>query len=35
MADAVVDMWRSSMSLSPKYAAQLRSFWKLPEDFEF
>ncbi|MBT4521216.1 MAG: hypothetical protein HOC23_14540 [Halieaceae bacterium] len=35
MHEAVTDMWRSSMSLSPHYAAELRSFWNLPDDFEF
>ena len=35
MDDAVVDMWRSVMALSPGYAAELRTFWALPEDFEF
>lgn len=35
MADAVIDMWRSSMKLSPGYAAELRGFWNLPDDFEF
>ncbi|MFP6600353.1 MAG: hydantoinase B/oxoprolinase family protein [Deltaproteobacteria bacterium] len=32
---AVLDMWRSSMELSPGYAEELRRFWKLPEDFVF
>jgi hypothetical protein len=35
MHEAVINMWKSSMSLSPEYAAQLRGFWNLPEDFEF
>ena len=35
MASAVVDMWRSSMELSPEYGAELRAFWQLPEDFTF
>ncbi|MBX7159065.1 MAG: hydantoinase B/oxoprolinase family protein [Acidimicrobiia bacterium] len=35
MADAVCAMWRSSMQLSPEYGAELRSFWDLPDDFEF
>jgi N-methylhydantoinase B/oxoprolinase/acetone carboxylase alpha subunit len=35
MSDAVLQMWRSSMELSPDYARELREFWKLPEDFTF
>ena len=35
MHDAVKQMWRSSMQLSPAYAAELRAFWGLPADFEF
>jgi hypothetical protein len=35
MDDAVIEMWRSSMALSPDFAAELRTFWALPEDFEF
>jgi N-methylhydantoinase B/oxoprolinase/acetone carboxylase alpha subunit len=35
MASAVLDMWRTSMQLSPDYAAELRAFWKLKETFEF
>lgn len=35
MAEAVLDMWRTSMSLSPDYADELRAFWKLPEGFTF
>jgi len=35
MAQAVLDMWRSSMQLSPDYAQEIREFWKLPEDFTF
>ena len=35
MATAVQDMWRSSMALAPGYAAELRAFWNLPEDFTF
>jgi len=35
MADAVLTMWRSAMELSPDYAAELRAFWKLPDDFTF
>jgi len=35
MDPAVRRMWISSMKLSPKYAAELRAFWNLPEDFVF
>jgi hypothetical protein len=35
MADAVREMWRTSMTLSPGYAAEIRAFWKLPDDFTF
>jgi N-methylhydantoinase B/oxoprolinase/acetone carboxylase alpha subunit len=35
MASAVLDMWRSSMELSPEYGQELRDFWQLPEDFTF
>jgi N-methylhydantoinase B/oxoprolinase/acetone carboxylase alpha subunit len=35
MADAVREMWRTSMNLSPDYAAEIRAFWKLPDDFTF
>jgi len=35
MAPAVLDMWRTSMKLSPDYARDLKAFWKLPEEFEF
>ncbi len=35
MDSAVLDMWRSSMALSPDFGAELRTFWDLPEDFEF
>jgi hypothetical protein len=35
MDPAVLRMWSSSMELSPGYARELRSFWNLPEDFEF
>jgi hypothetical protein len=35
MAGAVQEMWRSSMELSPGYGAELRAFWRLPEDFTF
>ena len=35
MDPAVLDMWRTSMELSPDYADELRAFWNLPEDFEF
>ncbi len=35
MDPAVRRMWSSSMELSPEYAAELRAFWQLPEDFVF
>ena len=35
MDPAVVRMWSSSMELSPTYAEELRSFWRLPADFVF
>jgi N-methylhydantoinase B/oxoprolinase/acetone carboxylase alpha subunit len=35
MADAVVDMWRKSMELSPGYAEELRAFWGFADDFVF
>jgi N-methylhydantoinase B/oxoprolinase/acetone carboxylase alpha subunit len=35
MDPAVKQMWASSMTLSPDYAAELRQFWQLPEDFTF
>ena len=35
MASAIVEMWRQSMNLSPDYAADIRAFWKLPDDFRF
>ncbi|MCZ7631396.1 MAG: hydantoinase B/oxoprolinase family protein [Microthrixaceae bacterium] len=35
MDPAVLEMWRSSMSLSPDFGAELRAFWGLPDDFEF
>jgi N-methylhydantoinase B/oxoprolinase/acetone carboxylase alpha subunit len=35
MDDAVLEMWRSSMRLSPKYGDDVRSFWQLPDDFTF
>ncbi|MBW2274265.1 MAG: hydantoinase B/oxoprolinase family protein [Deltaproteobacteria bacterium] len=35
MDESVRRMWISSMELSPKYAEELRAFWKLPEDFVF
>ena len=35
MDPAVLTMWRTSMELSPDYAAELRAFWDLPVDFEF
>jgi hypothetical protein len=35
MDPAVIRMWAGSMSLSPKYAEELRRFWNLPDDFTF
>lgn len=35
MASAVLDMWRSSMELSPEYGQEMRALWQLPEDFTF
>jgi N-methylhydantoinase B/oxoprolinase/acetone carboxylase alpha subunit len=35
MDDAVLEMWRASMRLSPKYAEGIRAFWQLPDDFTF
>jgi hypothetical protein len=35
MAEAVKGMWRSSMELSPDYGAELKAFWRLPDDFTF
>ncbi len=35
MSTAVTDMWRSSMELSDKHAAEIRAFWSLPDDFTF
>lgn len=35
MDPAILRMWSSSMELSPGYAAELRAFWALPEEFEF
>jgi len=35
MDPAVLRMWSTSMELSPAYAEELRSFWKLPADFVF
>jgi N-methylhydantoinase B/oxoprolinase/acetone carboxylase alpha subunit len=35
MSSAVLEMWRTSMELSPEYGAEIRSFWQLPEDFTF
>ena len=35
MNPAVLDMWRSSIALSPDYGAELHAFWNLPDDFEF
>ena len=31
----VIDMYRSSMRVSPAWAKRYRDFWRLPEDFEF
>jgi N-methylhydantoinase B/oxoprolinase/acetone carboxylase alpha subunit len=35
MDPAVLEMWRSSMRLAPKYGEDLRAFWQLPDDFTF
>jgi N-methylhydantoinase B/acetone carboxylase alpha subunit len=35
MASAVLEMWRTSMELSPDYGQEIRDFWQLPEDFTF
>ena len=35
MDPAVLEMWRTSMELSPDYGDELRVFWNLPEDFVF
>ena len=35
MDPAILRMWSTSMELSPNYARELRSFWNLPDDFEF
>jgi N-methylhydantoinase B/oxoprolinase/acetone carboxylase alpha subunit len=35
MADAVKQMWKGSWELSPGYAAEVRGFWALPEDFTY
>jgi hypothetical protein len=35
MADAVHDMWRGVMELSPDYGRELRAFWNLPQEFTF
>ncbi|MCH2172096.1 hydantoinase B/oxoprolinase family protein [Myxococcota bacterium] len=35
MDPAVLEMWRSSMTLTPDYGDELRAFWRLPDDFEF
>lgn len=35
MAPAVLEMWRSSMELSPDYGDELRRFWALADDFSF
>ena len=31
----VIDMYRSSMRVSPAWAKRYRDFWRLPEEFEF
>ena len=35
MCPAVLEMWRSSMDLSPEYGDELRRFWALDEGFVF
>lgn len=35
MSEAVLEMWRSSLELSPDYGQELRAFWNLPPDFTF
>jgi len=35
LAPAVMDMYKGSMSISPKFERQFRQFWNLPDDFEF
>jgi N-methylhydantoinase B/oxoprolinase/acetone carboxylase alpha subunit len=35
MDPAVLDMWRTSMELSPEYGDEIRAFWKLDADFVF
>ena len=35
MSQAVLDMWRTSMELSPDYGQEMRAFWQLPQDFTF
>jgi len=35
LIDAVRVMYAESMRLSPRWAAEFRGFWDLPEDFEF
>jgi hypothetical protein len=35
MDPAVLEMWRSSMELSPSYGEELLAFWHLPDDFVF
>lgn len=35
MASAVLDMWRGAFELSPAYGAEVRAFWRLPDDFAF
>jgi hypothetical protein len=33
--DAVKEMFRGSMTLTPSYGEAIRSFWQLPDDFTF
>ncbi len=35
LIEPVREMYRSSMALSPKWAATFRSFWNLPDNFSF
>ena len=35
MIETVQRMYAESMRLSPRWAAEFREFWELPEDFEF
>jgi len=35
LAEPVKAMYAESMRLSPRWAAEYRGFWKLPEDFDF